>query len=374
MKHGRKGLPKGRTIARTWHKWFGIIIGGWLFLLALSGCVITWYGEIDAALNYDLRAERMENAELADIESVLVSAQNEFDELHMKLTNYPSNEHNVFWSIAKVEKEGRFFSAEIFSHPYTGEILGWRESGQLSLSRRNFINFFYGLHIDFLLGPWMTTVFGFMGLAWCIDHLISIYLSLPKLEKWRASFLVSGRWGSLRNWFDMHRAVGMWMIPVTFTVALTGTVLSIPTISHHVVEIFSEPTGRLHYKWEDPAAELTHSRTREIVEGAGIVAKDIHSIRYFPYTDAIAIRTFHERDLDDQGRMWNYYRISSGDYIDQRHDNGSTAGDTFFAWQYPLHSGKAFGLPGRILVFISGLVTMLLCGSGWYLWIKRRSR
>ncbi len=149
---------------------------------------------------------------------------------------------------------------------------------------------------------------------------------------------------------------------------------TIPTISHHAVEIFTKRTGPLSYKWEDPAAELTHSRTREIVEGAGIVAKDIHSIRYFRYTDAIAIRTFHERDLDDQGLMWNYYKNSRGDYIDQRHDNGATAGDTFLHGNIHFILEKPSDCWVRILVFVSGLVTMLLCGSGGYLWIKRRSR
>ncbi len=364
-------LPKGRTIARAWHKWFGILIGGWLFLLALSGCVITWYGEIDAALNPDWRVEVQERAPFADIERVLSLADEKFDALHMKLTNYPSEQDNVFLSIGQAERDGESLSVEVFSHPYNGQVLGWRTSGEIDFSKRNIINFFYGLHIDFLLGPWMTTIIGFMGLAWCIDHLFSIYLSIPKLRKWKSSFAISGKLGSLRNWFDMHRSMGMWMIPITFTVALTGTVLAIPTLSHRVVEVFSEPTGRLHYDWKDPAVELTNGRVGEVVEASGIPARDIHSIRYFPYTDAIAIRTYDDRDLDDQGRMWSYYRVSTAQYIDQRHDNGSTAGDAFFAWQYPLHSGKAFGLTGRIIVFVSGLMTMFLCGSGWYLWLKR---
>ena len=54
------------------------------------------------------------------------------------------------------------------------------------------------------------------------------------------------------------------------------------------------------------------------------------------------------------------------------HDNGTTAGDEFFAWQYPLHSGKAFGLIGRLLVLLGGVVTLWLCLSGIKLWWRRR--
>ena len=55
-----------------------------------------------------------------------------------------------------------------------------------------------------------------------------------------------------------------------------------------------------------------------------------------------------------------------------RHDNGTTAGDEFFAWQYPLHSGKAFGLAGRLLVLGGGVVTLWLCLGGIRLWWRRR--
>jgi uncharacterized iron-regulated membrane protein len=65
--------------------------------------------------------------------------------------------------------------------------------------------------------------------------------------------------------------------------------------------------------------------------------------------------------------------MTDGRPIARRHDNGASAGDQFFAWQYPLHSGKAFGLPGRWIVFVSGLLTALLVVSGLMLWWRRRS-
>jgi len=53
----------------------------------------------------------------------------------------------------------------------------------------------------------------------------------------------------------------------------------------------------------------------------------------------------------------------------------STAADTVLAWQFPLHNGEAFGLTGRIIVFISGLVPTALYVTGAFIWLrKRRSR
>ncbi|MBM4259546.1 MAG: PepSY domain-containing protein [Deltaproteobacteria bacterium] len=37
-----------------------------------------------------------------------------------------------------------------------------------------------------------------------------------------------------------------------------------------------------------------------------------------------------------------------------------TAGDIFLQWMLPLHSGDAFGLPGRLLVCLDGLLCPVL--------------
>lgn len=62
--------------------------------------------------------------------------------------------------------------------------------------------------------------------------------------------------------------------------------------------------------------------------------------------------------------------MEGGQVREQRHDLG--AGDVFFAWQYPLHSGKGLGLAGRLLVLAGGLSTAMLCLTGLWLWWKRR--
>ena len=49
-----------------------------------------------------------------------------------------------------------------------------------------------------------------------------------------------------------------------------------------------------------------------------------------------------------------------------------TAGDTFLAWQWPLHSGEAFGWAGRLLVCAAGLPPLVLSVTGYTVWQARR--
>jgi uncharacterized iron-regulated membrane protein len=41
--------------------------------------------------------------------------------------------------------------------------------------------------------------------------------------------------------------------------------------------------------------------------------------------------------------------------------------------QFPLHSGRILGLPGRILVSVMGVVTAALAVTGVVIWWKRRA-
>ena len=48
-----------------------------------------------------------------------------------------------------------------------------------------------------------------------------------------------------------------------------------------------------------------------------------------------------------------------------------TAGDIFIEWQLALHSGEAFGLTGKIVVLIAGLIPPLLYVTGVIRWLQK---
>lgn len=49
-----------------------------------------------------------------------------------------------------------------------------------------------------------------------------------------------------------------------------------------------------------------------------------------------------------------------------------TSVDRFLLWMYPLHSGQAFGLLGRILVCITEAVVAVLAWTGVALWLRKQ--
>lgn len=365
-----------RSVLRVWHRWFGLGASLWLLLLALTGSAITFYDELDTWLNPDLRTVDAAAAVTGVAVSVEVALRNAqaalpgFEPRHVDLPNVAGE---TVWMLGRVVDDAGVRGVQVFVHPFDGQVLGWREIEHLALDRRHLMDVLYGLHIDLMLGPMMTWLLGLVALLWVFDHVAALLLAVPRRIAWRDAFRVAGQPGSGRRRLDLHRAPGMWLLALTFVMALTGVTLAWPDASRDAVRLVSPVSERLDFSFPETSdAMRAVDADQAIALGARDKDAQVDSLRVLPHVGAYAVRTFHPRDLDDQGRMWTYVSMADGRILGRRHDNGDSPGDLFFAWQYPLHSGKAFGLAGRIAVCIAGLVTAALCITGLWLWWRRR--
>ena len=58
----------------------------------------------------------------------------------------------------------------------------------------------------------------------------------------------------------------------------------------------------------------------------------------------------------------------SGEVLASQDPREFSAGEKFFEWQYPLHSGEAFGEAGRAFMLAFGLVPLGLYVTGFVRW------
>jgi uncharacterized iron-regulated membrane protein len=63
----------------------------------------------------------------------------------------------------------------------------------------------------------------------------------------------------------------------------------------------------------------------------------------------------------------------SGIALHVRDRRSMPGGEALLHWQFPLHSGEVFGLPGRLIVCGSGLVPFGLFVTGTLIWWRKRS-
>ncbi len=75
---------------------------------------------------------------------------------------------------------------------------------------------------------------------------------------------------------------------------------------------------------------------------------------------------------DGLGVKQLYFDGIDGAYLGKRDPGTGTAGDIFLDLQFPLHSGRIAGIPGRIFISVMGVIVATLSVTGVVIWLRRR--
>ena len=98
------------------------------------------------------------------------------------------------------------------------------------------------------------------------------------------------------------------------------------------------------------------------------------SVSAIGYTSQQGIYNVRLRNGNDDSEVAAnlYFDGLNGELLGDRLSWKGTAADIFAQAQFPIHSGRILGLPGRILVSLMGLVVAALSVSGVVIWWRKR--
>lgn len=233
------------------HRWFGIGMASFLFLSGLTGAVIAWNRELDAALNPEFYYARSTAPALSalDLANRIEAADPRLRITYLPLGIEPG--HTL-----QVRVEGRVNPAthepyplgfdQLAIDPGTGAVQARRDWGALSVSRLNLLPFIYQLHYTLYLpttgsgvaiGVWLL---GIVAIVWLFDSVIALVLAFPSMKTWRKSFAFRVRRGGYALAFDLHRSGGVWVWGMLGVVAVTSISMNLEApVMRPVVSLFS---------------------------------------------------------------------------------------------------------------------------------------
>lgn len=125
--------------------------------------------------------------------------------------------------------------------------------------------------------------------------------------------------------------------------------------------------------------ELRSTPQRKVLQVYRRILDPLHDLRaafYNPNFGIYGVRFFHPGDdhgAAGVGPAILYYDGADGRSLGARVPWVGTAADIFLQAQFPVHSGRILGLPGRILVSFMGFVTMVLSVTGVVIWWRKRA-
>jgi uncharacterized iron-regulated membrane protein len=364
---------------RLWldvHLYVGLVLGGLFALLGLTGSVLVFYPGVDEALNPSLQVSRpvieapSPDAVLARVQALYPGHDGPWriemplaadDALRVRYYNPP-------------ETVGRGFAPLMLSlDPDSLQVTSGRLWGDYA------VTWLYDLHYTLLLGAAGKTAVGIAGLALLVSLFSGLYLWWPSRARLGAALRPVLRRGAVRKTYDLHVLSGVYGFVVLAVLALTGSVLALPDEARSVVQAISP----LRPSFRAPAGLLEEGATPIPLAEAVRIAQarfPVAELRWIETPGSagkpIALR-FHQ--APEPGRRFPRSQVwvhpSSGAILAVRDPLENTAGDTFMDWMHPLHNGEAFGLGGRLLACVGGLLPVLACVTGWLRWQhKQRAR
>jgi uncharacterized iron-regulated membrane protein len=374
------------------HRWAGLVLALFVVILGLTGATLVFRPEIDRALNTDLFRVDYKTRELAT-GKIMDSIARRYPDARVHEVMYaevPGESWRVLIRPSPGNASGR--ALEVFVNPTTGAIIGERVHVDALLTpapldRRSVMAFIRRFHYEWLLGETAYRVMGVIAFVWLATTLVGLYIAWPQRSQWRRALSIKWSAGALRGWFDAHRSIGLASSLILLPVMITGLWWNMDVLVRPLVGAILPQSGSIHVMREHHEAtdvDAPRVSVDDIVRqamhrepGARLtrVVLDYSMGQYIVWLQhpGGSGLVWLAHDMNGGGNAMLTYSMFDGELVQAVNADTARAGDVYAGLQYPLHTGSYFGLVGRCLWLIAGLMPVVLAASGVYVWAKRRS-
>jgi uncharacterized iron-regulated membrane protein len=281
---------------------------------------------------------------------------------------------------------------EVIVDPYTGTVRRRVQYGNICEGMVNLMPFLVQAHYSLAAGKWGRLAFGAAAVLWCAECLLGLWVTLPKPGRKRGLWL--GRWapawrlrigqGRTAFLYDLHRAAGLWLLPVMLIFAWSGVAFNLQQV-HTPVQRLLGAEGLYHPPTNDAPAFGTMSDVRALERGRVLMAQEA-ARRGFAViapaaitwnTSAKAIGYYALTSLDGPTRRGStlvWFDAGSGRQLEFRPPYGATPADAVDKATRLLHVADLFGWPYKIFVSIFGLLASGMAMAAVVLWLRRSVR
>ncbi|MBH1963381.1 MAG: PepSY domain-containing protein [Comamonadaceae bacterium] len=394
-----------RALLRRLHRWCGLSVAVFLLTSSLSGSLIAFEHELDSWLNPELFHTATTRAALP-LDELIARIEDQDPGLRvtqMPLDTQPGQAREVHVEPKSIGGPTRAFIGfdRLFVDPTTGRVLGSRQWGEWQWDRAHLMPWMNRFHRSLTLpGRIGNQLLGSVAVVWLLLSLAGLYLTLPvKLKtsktsepgasywsRWKPAWKIKRRTKGFRKINDLHRAAGLWVLPLTLSTAFTGIYLNLGNeLFKPVVSLFGPITPHPFTtipKAPVPLAKSPVLSPEQALKRARALLPDEARDYDNWYLGYDASRGLYRVAFKENGLREHVFRVryeqifvdvESGNLLSRFGYASGTASDRFLVWLYPVHSGKLLGVPGRLLISLSGIFVALICVTGVWRWVKRKS-
>ncbi len=375
--------------ARRWrqlwidvHSYLGLFVGALLVVFGLTGSILVFWQEIDEWLNPRLLTVTVPPGAQAGapgyrpIEELLAAAVQAAPPGSRVTQIYgPGSTEGVFAVYAEQPSKAW---ARIFVDPYRARVTGVRAYGAAEWVPSSFMDVVFALHYTLFMGETGVTLAAIGALLLLLSLITGVIVWWPRVGQWRQALVIRRPMAPFRFLFDLHKTVSLYTLVVLGAVLLSGVDMNMNGPYVWMVQLFSPATrGPAQAPTSTPVPGLTAiGAERAVAIATETYPEGMLSAVGMPDSET-GVYLVGRRQVPMVSAFWSERTVAidqySGAILDVRDPTTRrSAGETFLDWQWPLHSGQAFGMTGRLLVFLSGLACPVIYATGFLMWWRKR--
>lgn len=383
-----------KHFSRIIHLWAGLVFGSVLVVLGLTGAALSWIHELDSMLNPGLlhvappagsRDGEALSVAPQTVQSLAAKLEGDARYGRPSMIALPERAGDVFvawyrpqrardqapWTLA--------VSRQVMIDPASLTVIGERNWGESGLTRPLLMPTLFHIHRYLVAGETGKVVVAVTGVALLLIVLTGVVVWLPRLTLGALRHALTVRHGG--SWprfsFQLHRAGGFFAAPVLLVSALSGIYFNMPQWVKPAINAVAPIT---------PAAKPVNSSAAGGAQSAlGDVLVSAQAAFPQARISRVSLPKAAGQPFEIRVRQPGELRAGPG-ATRISVDSGSGAvlrvidperargGDRLLGWMFPLHTGEAFGLAGRIFISLFGLAPLAFFVTGLVVWIKLRKK
>lgn len=387
--HKRKVSPAKKWSARL-HLWFGLSVGIIVFIVSLTGTLYIFKDEVQNLLRKDaiyVPTSAQKPLPINILREKVSLELNEKFPLSSVEISLDKGKSYRFLYYEKNKKGWNYFqevliNKQVYVNQYTGQILA------VYNEKYDFFNILKYIHWGLLLNSdWGKYVVGIPTVLFIFMLITGIILWWPKNKNARKGRFWF-RWENVKTWkrknYDLHNILGFYASFIALLMSVTGIYFAYPYVKnafHYTLSGSIDLPKEKQLKSPDSLMakrsdifDITAQQTEKLyanassyrisLNGKNKKGKDLKSL---PITIYGQEGKFSERSI------LTFDKYSGKLLANKPHQQLSNA-EKYANANYDIHTGSYFGLFGKIIWFISGLICTSLPVTGFLIWWGKRKK
>lgn len=356
---------------RRWswvHKWSSLVCTVFMLLLCITGLPLIFHHEIGHLLGTEVEAPAMPaNTPRASLDRVIATAKALHPDRVVQFVSQPEDDDGLWFVTLTPTPEPTDDFKSVAVDARTAVVLAQPKFDE------GFMYVMFKLHVDLFAGLPGKLFLGFMGLLMLVAIVSGVVLYAPFMRKLDFGTVRRARQPRLK-WLDLHNLLGIVTLVWAFTVGATGMIntwadLIVKYWQHDQLSTLLAP-----YQGQPPVPPAERGSLQAALDSA-LAAAPGNKLSFIAFPGT-AFSSPHHNTVFLRGNTALTSRLLSPVLVDAR--SGAVTAKPDLPWyltallvSQPLHFGDYGGLPMQILWALLDIATIIVLGSGLYLWVKR---